>query len=45
MRDPDGPPTEKQVNMLLQLTDDYIEDEVWEMTKKAVSDLISDLKG
>jgi len=45
LRDPDGPPTEKQVFALLKLTDDYHEDDVWEMTKQQVSDLISDLKG
>jgi hypothetical protein len=45
MRDPDGPPSDKQVKFLLQLTDDYTEDEVYDMTKKEVSDLIEDLKG
>ena len=44
MRDPDGPPSDKQVKFLLQLTDDYTEDEVYDMTKKEVSDLIEDLK-
>lgn len=45
LRDPDGPPTEKQVGAALKLTSDYTEDELWEMTKQQVSDLISDLKG
>jgi hypothetical protein len=44
MRDPDGPPSEKQVAFLLRLTEDYTEDEVYDMTKKEVSDLIEDLK-
>jgi hypothetical protein len=44
MRDPDGPPSEKQVAFLLRLTEDYTQDEVYDMTKKEVSDLIEDLK-
>ena len=45
MRDPDGPPTDKQVDLLLDLTDDYTEREVRDMTKQEVSNLINDLKG
>ena len=45
MKDPDGPPTDKQVAFLLKQTNDYTEDEVWDMTKKEVSDLIDDLVG
>lgn len=45
LRDPDGPPSERQVAAVLKLTSDYTEDEVWSMTKQQVSDLISDLKG
>jgi hypothetical protein len=43
MQNPNGPPTEKQVGKLLSLTNDYTEDEIWDMNKKEVSDLISDL--
>ncbi len=43
MRDPDGPPTDKQVATVLKNTDDYTEDEVWDMTKEKVSNLIDDL--
>jgi hypothetical protein len=43
MQNPDGPPSEKQVGKLLSLTDDYTADEIWDMSKKEVSDLISDL--
>jgi hypothetical protein len=45
MRDPDGPPTDKQVDFLLQLTDDYTVTEASNMTKKEVSELIEDLRG
>ena len=45
MRDPDGPPTEKQVKFLLSKTDDYTENEVYDMTKQEVSNLIDDLVG
>jgi len=45
MRDPDGPPTEKQVGFVLDKTDDYTEADLYSMTKQEVSDLISDLKG
>jgi hypothetical protein len=45
MKDPDGPPTDKQVAFLLKQTNDYTEDEVYDMTKKEVSDLIDDLVG
>jgi hypothetical protein len=44
-RDPDGPPTEKQVEAVLKMSDDYTEDELWDMTKQEVGNLISDLKG
>lgn len=44
MRDPDGPPSEKQVNYALTLTADYTKDELFSMSKRAVSDLIEDLK-
>lgn len=43
MRDPDGPPTDKQVRLVLGRTDDYSEDELYDMTKAEVSDLIEDL--
>lgn len=43
MRDPDGPPTDKQVATVLKNTDDYTEDEVYDMTKVDVSNLIDDL--
>ncbi len=44
MRDPDGPPTDKQVATVLKNTDDYTEDELYDdMTKKEVSELIDDL--
>ncbi len=43
MRDPDGPPTDKQVATVLKNTDDYTEDEIWDMTKEDVSNLIEDL--
>ena len=43
MRDPGGPPTEKQVATVLKNTDDYTEDEVWDMSKEDVSNLIEDL--
>ncbi len=43
MRDPDGPPTDKQVATVLKNTDDYTEDEVYDMTKEDVSNLIDDL--
>ena len=45
LRDPDGPPSEAQVNTILKLTDDYSFDEAWRLTKQQASDLISDLKG
>ncbi len=45
MRDPDGPPSDKQVAFVLKLTDEYSEDELYDMTKKQVSDLIEDLTG
>ena len=45
MRDPDGPPSDKQVAFVLKLTDEYSEDELYDMTKKQVSDLIEDLNG
>jgi hypothetical protein len=45
MRDPDGPPTDKQVDAVLKMTSDYTEDDHYSMTKQEVSDLISDLKG
>jgi hypothetical protein len=44
MQNPGGPPTEKQVDLLLDLTEDYTEREIKAMTKQQVSDLISDLK-
>jgi hypothetical protein len=43
MRDPDGPPTDKQVTTVLKNTDDYSEDELYDMTKEEVSNLIDDL--
>lgn len=43
MRDPNGPPTDKQVNLVLSRSDDYTEDDLYDMTKKEVSDLIEDL--
>lgn len=43
MRDPDGPPTDKQVRLVLGRTDEYSEDELYDMTKAEVSDLIEDL--
>ena len=43
MRDPEGPPTEKQVATVLKNTDDYTEDEVWDMSKEDVSNIIEDL--
>jgi len=43
MRDPDGPPTEKQVNAVLKFTDDYNDSELWDMSKKQVSELIDEL--
>lgn len=45
MRDPDGPPSDKQVAFVLKLTDEYSEDDLYDMTKKQVSDLIEDLTG
>ena len=45
MRDPDGPPTEKQVNKVLYESNDYNEDDLYEMTKQEVSDIIEDLVG
>ena len=45
LRDPDGPPTDKQVAAALKLTDEYSEDDLYSFTKQQVSDLISDLKG
>lgn len=45
MRDPDGPPSDKQVAFVLKLTDEYSEDDLYDMTKKQVSDLIEDLNG
>jgi hypothetical protein len=44
-RDPDGPPTDKQVGAVLAMTADYTEDELYGMTKAEVGSLISDLKG
>ena len=43
MRDPGGPPTEKQVATVLKNTDDYTEDEIWDMSKEDVSNIIEDL--
>jgi len=43
MRDPDGPPTDKQVDTVLKNTDDYTEDELYDMSKQEVSNLIDDL--
>jgi len=43
MRDPDGPPTDKQVDTVLKNTDDYTEDELYDMSKQEVSNLIEDL--
>jgi len=43
MRDPDGPPTDKQVKTVLKNTDDYEEDDLYDMTKEEVSNLIDDL--
>lgn len=43
MRDPDGPPTDKQVAALLKHSNDYTEDEAWELTKQEVSDILDDL--
>lgn len=43
LRNPDGPPTDPQVRKVLSLTDDYTEDELYDMTKQEVSDLIQDL--
>ncbi len=43
MRDPGGPPTEKQVATVLKNTDEYTEDEVWDMSKEDVSNIIEDL--
>ena len=45
MRDPDGPPTEKQVGKVMFETDDYTEDDLYDMTKQQVSDIIEDLVG
>ena len=45
LRDPDCPPTDKQVAAALKLTDEYSEDDLYSFTKQQVSDLISDLKG
>jgi hypothetical protein len=45
MKDPQGPPTDKQVAFLLKQTNDYTEDEVYDMTKQEVSNLIDDLVG
>jgi hypothetical protein len=44
MQNPTGPPSDKQVNLALKLTNDYTEDELWEMTKEEVSNIISDNK-
>lgn len=44
MRDPDGPPTKPQVDFLLKLTDDYTREDIEDMSKKEVSELIEDLK-
>lgn len=43
MRDPSGPPTDKQVAKVFSLTQDYTEDELYDMTKADVSALIEDL--
>ena len=43
MRDPDGPPTDKQIGKVLSLNDDYSWDEVADMSKLEVSNLIEDL--
>lgn len=43
MKDPDGPPTDAQVRKVLSLTDDYGEDELYDMSKQDVSNLIQDL--
>lgn len=43
MRDPDGPPSDKQVQTVLKNTSDYTRDELFEMTKQEVSNLIDDL--
>jgi hypothetical protein len=42
-RNPDGPPTDAQVGAVLRMSDDYTEDELWDMTKQEVGNLISDL--
>jgi hypothetical protein len=44
LRDPDGPPTDNQVNAVLKMSDDYTRRELEDMTKQEVSDLINDLK-
>lgn len=44
MQNPDGPPSDKQVNFLLTLTDEYSRREIEDMTKADVSALIEDLK-
>ena len=38
-----APPTEKQVDAILNFTDEYDEDELFDMTKEEVSNLIEDL--
>ena len=45
MRDPDGPPTEKQVGKVMFESDDYDEDALYDMSKQEVSDIIEDLVG
>jgi hypothetical protein len=44
-RDPDGPPSDKMVNAVLAMSDDYTEDDLYAMRKEDVGNLISDLKG
>lgn len=43
MRNPNGPPTDKQVAKVLSLTDEYSEDELYDFSKSEISDLIDDL--
>ena len=45
MRDPDGPPTDPQVKKVLYESNDYDEDDLYDMTKQQVSDIIEDLVG
>ncbi len=44
MRDPDGPPTQKQVDTVLKYgDDDFTEDELWDMSKEEISEIIEDM--